>query len=648
VGYYTPRDEGPPVLRILGAVIGIVLMFSSLGTIDLDTGDITVTTLPTRLYGMDFKGLNWQIAEYSWERDSTYSIMRDYGVNLIRRHFAGGPVVTGNTSYRARMDRCARLAAERGMWVIFDLFSYNVGYAPATRAEQNHNWDPNDPAGQWGDANWNAIWTNMGTWFKDHGNVMLELGNEPDDYDNTGWTSAMYERQRARYASTIAILRGLGFDNPIVIPGTGFGTTLSNWPSRAASLNDTNIIFDIHRYWWHQLRTSDPSATSVTDVRNAFNARGCDDLLNAGYRVLVGEFGVHGKENNQDSRDRTWFQSMLVVQRDDGYDSCYQSFQPGTDFPFRYFYEGWGTTYGGIPDTLQYYTGEEPGDGTLTVTAVYANNNIPIAADVTVTQNTAYITSGTTPVTFTLDASYYDLSVTHTDTYGNTTTLTRTTRVYADAATAENFTFPTPVEPTPEDAYTVQLLSSIGGSTVPGAGSYVLLITQLFTATAYAAADYVFTRWLRDDAEVSTDRTYSFSGTKDVTYVLQPVYTSTPGQPEEIVDWRRPNPYVPDPGDPNIDPVSGPRIPASLPAPALPLDDGALFTRTMQQLMRSHPPEFSQAIHQLRDGPPPHLAQLFHILSSPPIVTPPPTVEDLYLFDPTLFDPIIFSEIEDA
>jgi hypothetical protein len=315
---------------------------------------------------------------------------------------------------------------------------------------------------------------------------------------------------------------------------------------------------------------------------------------------------------------------------------------------FRYVYEGWGTTYSGIPSNLQYYTGEEPGDGTLTVTAVYANNNIPIAADVTVTQNTAYITSGTTPVTFTLDASYYDLSVTHTDTYGNTTTLTRTTRVYADAATAENFTFPTPVEPTPEDAYTVQLLSSIGGSTVPGAGSYVLLITPLFTATAYAAADYVFTRWLRDDAEVSTDRTYSFSGTKDVTYVLQPVYTYDPGQPEDTPDWRRPNPYVPDPGDPNIDPVSGPRIPASLPAPALPLDDGALFTRTMQQLMRSHPPEFSQAIHQLRDGPPPHLAQLFHILSSPPIVTPPPTVEDMYLFDPTLFDPIIFSEVEDA
>jgi hypothetical protein len=906
-------------------VFCLFLSITLLGTIDLDTGDIYVTTLPTRLYGVDFKGLNWQIAEYSWERDSTYQIMRDYGVNMIRRHFAGGPVRTGNTSYRARMDRCASLAAERGMWVIFDLFSYNVGYAPATRAEQNHNWDPNDPAGQWGDANWNAIWTNMGTWFKDHGNVLLELGNEPDDYNNTGWTSAMYERQRARYASTIAILRGLGFDNPIVIPGTGFGTTLSNWPSRAASLNDTNIIFDIHRYWWHQLRNSDPSATSVTDVRNAFNARGCDDLMNAGYRVLVGEFGVHGSETNQDSRDRTWFQSMLLVQEADGYDSCYQSFQPGTDFPgiqgdmgdtnwpsrvpttsFRYFYEGWGTTYGGIPDNLQYYTGEEPGDGTLTVTAstpdnsplnaaVYvrtrdfhhgagahattgsstpsqaraaiteftelvghylylytqgggttvdenlwmlygANDYSPLIADGTikvlchiiqpitrgVANDTTTVTGvangtydawlttiaqqaatfgyplwlrfgsevninqqnfGNNPATFisafqrfvttfrtenatnvkfvfsvncndgydadslpntfsdyypggsyvdyvgissyqyeatsdpaTLLANVYNaytgikpiiiqewgtnwysqdysdssrrdyinklfdylavrddielinywhhdphrlvgypLAVdaytsrltTHVANYGYTTThqnttpftaaldagsydvlagynnlqQTRITRVNTDAATREHFTFSVPPPPPTTDSYTVHLLAAMGGSTTPGAGTYVSLVDHLFAASAYAAADYVFSHWLRDGATWGTTPTISFWGIRNTTYTVQPVFAYTPGQPEvPVPDWRRPNPYVPDVGDPGIEPVSGPRIPYSLPAPALPTADSTLFTQQLTRLTASTPPDLDTVLQPLRGSTPPRLSTLFTALERTKVV----------------------------
>jgi hypothetical protein len=219
------------------------------------------------------------------------------------------------------------------MYVIFDLFSWNVGGDSSIRAQQDHNWDYNDS--MWNNTRWNQLWTNFGNFVRNDGNVYLQLGNEPDDYSNQGWSSAMYERQRLRYENTISMLRSLGFDNPIIIPGTGFGTTLSNWPSRANSLNDQNIMFDIHRYWYHQVGDSDE--LTVTQVRNALAARGVDDLINMGYRVLLGEFGVHGSEGNQDSRDRQWFQSMIQVCEDGFYgqhiDTCYQSFQPGTDFP---------------------------------------------------------------------------------------------------------------------------------------------------------------------------------------------------------------------------------------------------------------------------------------------------------------------------
>jgi hypothetical protein len=212
----------------------------------------------------------------------------------------------------------------------------------------------------------------MGNFVKNDANVYLELGNEPDPEGS----ASNHNAARDRYAATCTLLRGLGYDNPIGIPGLEYGSSLSPWVSRAASLGDDNLWFFIHRYWWHHVRTSsNPGATSVTDVRNAFYARGVDDLMNMGYRVCVGEFGVHGTEGNQDTRDRTWFQSMMTVQAEilngERMDSCYQSFQPGSDFPgiqvgsyssgwynqtpttsFRWFYEG-------VPSNLQYY-GEVP------------------------------------------------------------------------------------------------------------------------------------------------------------------------------------------------------------------------------------------------------------------------------------------------
>jgi hypothetical protein len=852
----------------MGVVLLLFIMVGWGGSLDLDEVEY-VSYLPDRLYGADFKGLNWRTSDYVWERDNTYTIMRDtYKFNLIRRHFAGEPVYNNDENYMSRLERCASLARDRGMWVIFDLYSWNLGTDASIRRQQEHNWDPNDST--WGDARWNQLWTNMGNRFKGYGNVILELGNEPDDYNNTGWTAAMYERQRARYAATITLLRGLGFANYIGIPGTGYGTTLSNWPSRVASLGDSLLLFDIHYYIEYQ-----GGGTAQSSIRSYMNARGCDDLMALGYRVLVGEFGVKGREDQQTETQRVWFRNFLFVQRDDGYDTCFQSFQPGTDFPG--IQGDWGDSYwpsrtpttpmtwfttGFVynnavytPPTLQYYTDLPLDDGTLTVTAAYQNGttiaangqvwsqgtgsssylgvssyprndagtystaiiddiitvmnqenlsiyrmsiwytvadstrdamiqyffdncnydlivcyhdypagamrpdwstarawvldliatfsdyesrlwvefanertdadlatqaqvivsavrnagytdvklicnkwnqtwssmagitdpqdqfytgyhyyfnswsvagattdnaggiqaamsagipgtrlfNTEIGADsneegsfsesevgevnafmqwcadrnisntvwqryglqnwdtyqsmnltfpVTATRQLIY--QGPTPFTRTIYAGVYAVDVTWAN-----TTQTRITSVTANSATVEAFTFPNPTPPPTQDQYTVQLLSSTGGYTVPGAGVYVYLVSQLFSATAYAAADYTFSRWLRDGGEWGTTRTIAFNGTPNVTYTVQPDFTAVPGEPEDPPPPNLPPPVDPPPQTTPPAPGTGYRIPATLPDPALPVGDNALFTLFLRRLTKSAPPELDAVAHQL-------------------------------------------------
>jgi hypothetical protein len=360
---------------------------------------LLTSSLPDRFYGFDFKGLNWRISDYVWERDSTYSIMRSYGMNMIRRHFAGEPVYSNTEAYMSRLERCATLAAERQMWVIFDLYSWDLGTAPEIRRQQESNWNP--ASSTWSDARWNQLWTNMGNRFKDHPNVILELGNEPD----TDGIAANYNTTRDRYAATITLLRNLGFTNYIGIPGLDYGTTPLPWVTRYSTLSAADTLdkffFFIHYYQYWQ-----GGSGTQSGIRNYLNARGCDDLMAAGFRVMVGEFGVKGREAQQTSAERTWFQNFLLVQRDDGYDSCFQSFQPGADFPgiqgdwgddywpartpttpFRYFYQGWGTTYGGVPDDLEYYSDLPLDNGTLTVTAGYQNGT-PVGAQIQVTSGT--------------------------------------------------------------------------------------------------------------------------------------------------------------------------------------------------------------------------------------------------------------------
>jgi hypothetical protein len=172
---------------------------------------------------------------------------------------------------------------------------------------------------------------------------------------------------------------------------------------------------------------------------------------------------------------------------------------------------------------------------------------------------------------------------------------------------------PPPIPPPPAQYYDVELLSSTGGSTVPSAGSYHLLVEQLFSATAYSFEDYEFTRWLLDGAEHVTTHSVTIEGLDGVTYVLQPVFTALPGEPEEPPP-EPPPPVPPPPEEEPPDDPTPPPSPPQLPDATLPIGDATLFSQALAQLTKRQPPSFSEVIRLLQQTNPPSFNDVIRIL----------------------------------
>ena len=135
-----------------------------------------------------------------------------------------------------------------------------------------------------------------------------------------------------------------------------------------------------------------------------------------------------------------------------------------------------------------------------------------------------------------------------------------------------------PIPPPPAQYFDVSLLTASGGSTVPSAGSYHLLVDQIFSASAHSMDDYEFTRWLLNGANYVTASSVAIVGVEDALYVLQPVFTASPGSPEA------PTPESPAP---------------VLPQPATAIGDSALFGRLLFQLTQTQPQSFKEVLHLL-------------------------------------------------
>jgi hypothetical protein len=335
---------------LIGILIGCSISFgqtviqgtvaiSSTGTIDYSQQNGLNVELP-RLYGWDLKGMNWQLSPNAWETETVFQQMRVYGVNVVRRHFVTEPLMESGSTTRAtylnRMKNNAEMAARNGMWIIFDMYAQPLYQGSGGLDAMYWQW-------QMPESEFLDMWELLATELKDYGNVILELGNEPNDQSNS------YPEHRdlwlQRCIKAIERMRRVGFQGYIVIPfpevATHGHTGLAYRDQiRAVDALD-RYMWDFHYYWyWQEHQAGTPNDTSEAAIRSWLASHGISQLREMGDRVLCGEFGVHGQ--NYDARDLTHFQNLVRVLNQDGYDYCAQSYQPGNDFP--QLIGDWGTT----------------------------------------------------------------------------------------------------------------------------------------------------------------------------------------------------------------------------------------------------------------------------------------------------------------
>jgi hypothetical protein len=133
-----------------------------------------------QLTGWVLKGLNWQLTPPAWETEAVISMMREHGANAIRRHFSSEPILEANettrTAYFERWHNVATWAAQQGMWVIYDFYGRSIGGKDA----DGMRWVWEMP-----EADFLAMWRMIAQEMRRHGNVLLELGNEPNDFGVT-------------------------------------------------------------------------------------------------------------------------------------------------------------------------------------------------------------------------------------------------------------------------------------------------------------------------------------------------------------------------------------------------------------------------------------------------------------------------------
>jgi hypothetical protein len=282
-----------------------------------------------QLVGWVLKGLNWQFTPPIWETEAVIASMREHGANALRRHFVSAPLMESNATTRAayfeRWHNVATWAAQHGMWVIYDFYGRSIG----GRDADGMRWVWEMP-----EEEFLAMWQMIAQEMQSHGNVLLELGNEPNDFGETDPSHRDIWMQRCIKA--ITIMRQAGFTGYIVIPLPEAATWAHPvYPYRQQVLDADPLdrfMWDFHYYWYHhEYQVGSPDDYTLEHVQDWLDRRGISSLLAAGDRVLCGEFGVHGQR--YDPRDFQWFQNLLTILNRDGYDRIAEAYQPNYNFP---------------------------------------------------------------------------------------------------------------------------------------------------------------------------------------------------------------------------------------------------------------------------------------------------------------------------
>lgn len=330
----------------------------------------TVPEVP-QLAGWVLKGLNWDYTPPVWETESVIQSMREHGVNAIRRHFASAPLMEqgaiNRTEYFRRWHTVATWCAENGMWVIYDFYGRFIGKG---KSSEGMRWVWEMP-----EADFLELWRVIAREMKAHGNVLLQLGNEPNDVGETDPSHRDIWLQRC--VKAIEIIRQEGFHGYIIIPIPEAASWA--WPvfPYRQQVDDADpldrYMWSFHYYWYHhEYQVGSPDDYTLEAIQGWLDVKGITALRDTGDRVICTESGVQGQ--NYDPRDLQWFQNLQIIFNRDNYDRICEAYQPDYNFPQLagtkettdwYTLNTQGNAYvAALPPDLSYYTyppiGEEP------------------------------------------------------------------------------------------------------------------------------------------------------------------------------------------------------------------------------------------------------------------------------------------------
>ncbi|MCW4004136.1 MAG: glycoside hydrolase family 5 protein, partial [Candidatus Bathyarchaeota archaeon] len=174
-------------------------------------------------------------------------------------------------------------------------------------------------------AFWTWFWTDMANNLKDYPNVIFEAWNEP------GWNGGDTEPIPSGYMTYLQTMynaiRATGANHLIMMQWhmgwvpNGYGATLG-WASTIhnALSNPTNMVYTTHFYYY---APSDQTAywaldynTLKTQVQSAINGMGVSAPL------VINEEGSCLTSSKNKQNDYTWWQNLILAQRDLGVGAC--------------------------------------------------------------------------------------------------------------------------------------------------------------------------------------------------------------------------------------------------------------------------------------------------------------------------------------
>ncbi len=251
---------------------------------------------PVELRGTNVLRNEWVYPDMSFENVAIPQLASVWHANLITHGFASHPVATNDPTYMGILDQYQQLAQNNGMYIIFAYYyqALNGDQPPLIGVNNYTNVDPD----------YHQAMINMVNHFRTRSNVLFMLQAEP--HSDSAWNGqnirVTWNVIRPLYDSIITDMRAVDIPQAgeqkhlILASGDGYGRDISpvvtngeiGHPDPITADGAVNVVYSSHPY----------------DTR-----AGSNDweyflpVADAGYPVLVTEFGTGGQMNQQDTLD---------------------------------------------------------------------------------------------------------------------------------------------------------------------------------------------------------------------------------------------------------------------------------------------------------------------------------------------------------